>query len=315
MMNLKILRLLGLLVWLASSVAAQDTTIVLPSGDSVLVHTTTTVTTSTRVTAIYRPVTPSPPVTGVTYYKTNFSDGTLGPLSFSSYGGTGRWAASTDYTDPGSAHSIKFTIPGTRPDDSAELIAQFGQGTLPRDPTLDKDLFQQVRFVLAPGTAAAIGGAACTPLNGGSQFKVHKSTYGAVGGNVNGWVMSAYAPCQGNAGLWTEAERYGQPGAYDDIRIWPSAPFVEGRVYDVVYRYHRYTAAGVGVVAVWVNGTKVLETPRRAYLGYKRAEDATVGLRLRDGAEYLQGALGPYSVYVLFTQATDFPIGGAVASP
>lgn len=251
---------------------------------------------------------------GITYYKTNFTDGTLGPLAFSSYGGTGKWVASTDFVDPGSAHSIKFTIPGTRDDDSSELVAQFGQGALqPADPTLDRDFFQQVRFVLAPGVAAAIGGVVCTTSNASSQFKVHKSTYGAVGGNVNGWVMSAFGPCSGHMGIETEAERYGQPNAFNDIRVWPlPLPFVEGIVYDTVYRYHRYVAEGMGTVALWVNGIKVLDTPKRPHLGYTGG--STAGLRLRDGAEYLQGAKGPLSVYVLFTQATNYPIGAATAS-
>lgn len=258
---------------------------------------------------------PNPP-SGVTYYSTNFNDGTLGPLSFSSYGGSGTWAPSTDYVDPGSAHSIKFTVPGTKPDDSAELIAQFGPGGVHStvDPTLDQDLFQQIRFVIAPGAGTAVGGTTCTGLNASSQFKLHKSTYGPVGSNTNGWAMMDYAPCSGHGGVITEAEMYNAPGAFDDIRVWPPPlPFSEGVVYDVVYRYHRYVAEGMGTVAVWVNGTKVLETPKRAHLGFTGG--STDGLRLRDGAEYLQTPFGPFTVYVLFTQATNFPIGGATASP
>jgi hypothetical protein len=250
---------------------------------------------------------------GITYYRVNFADQTLGPLSFSSYGGTGTWASSTDYHEPDSPFSIKFTVPVTRPDDSAELIAQFGPGGVHPtvDPTLDQDLFQQIRFVIAPGAMTAVGGPTCTDPS--SQFKLHKSTYGAVGSNTNGWVMTDYSPCNGFGGIITEAEMYNAPGAFDDIRVWPNPPFQEGVVYDVVYRYHRYTAEGVGTVAVWVNGTKVVDTPKRAHLGFTGG--STAGLRLRDGAEYLQSPHGPFSVYVLFTQATNFPIGGATASP
>lgn len=279
------------------------------------------------VKALQAPPIVVPPIVvppgGVTYYRTNFADGTLGPLAFSSYGGSGQWAPSTDYHDPDSPRSIKCTVPGTRPDDSAELVAQFGQGSLqPADPTLDRDLFQQVRFVIAPGAGLSVGGPLCTGANAGCQFKVHKSTYGSVGNNVNGWVMSAFGPCVGHAGIWTEAERYGQVGAYDDIRVWPNAPFVEGVVYDTVYRYHRYPAVAAtattpavpasGTVALWVNGTKVLDTVKRPYLGFTGG--STAGLRLRDGAEYLENPKGPFSVYVLFTQATNYPIGAAVAS-
>lgn len=238
---------------------------------------------------------------------TNFTDGTLGPLGFSSYNGTGSWAPSTDYVDPGSAHSIKCTIPGSKLDDSAELIAQFGQGTLqPADPTLDQDLFQQVRFVLGPGAILAIGGVLPLPINKNSQFKVHKSTYGAVGANVNGWVMCSVGPWD-HVGLASIPELYiGGGGA-----LWP-LPVLEGFVYDVVYRYHRYTALNAGTMAVWVNGLKVLDSPKQAWWGDKRG--STAGLRLRDGAEYLQSPLGPLSVYTLFTQATNFPIGAGVAS-
>lgn len=278
---------------------------------------TSALATGTRVRALEAAVAalqaPPPlvvPPGGITYYATNFADGTLGPLAFSSYGGSGSWTKSADYHDPDSPWSAKFTVAGTRVDDSAELVAQFGQGALqPADPTLDKDLFQQVRFVIAPGTALALA-----PSQ--SQFKVHKSTYGEVGNNVNGWVMSPYGPGIGHAGLWTEAERYGQPNAYDDIRVWPAPlPFAEGVVYDTVYRYHRYVAEGVGTVALWVNGVRALDTPKRAHLGFTGG--SAQGLRLRDGAEYLQNPtpLGrPYSVYVLFTQATNFPIGAGVAS-
>ena len=252
----------------------------------------------------------------VTYYRTNFSDGTLGPLGFYSYNGSGTWAASTDYLDPGSAHSIKFTVPGSNSDDAAALQAWFGHGGLaglPLDPTLDQDLFQEVRFVIAPGAATAIGGKTCVG-NPTSQIKVHKSVYGQVGGNVNGWVMTDFAPCGGVGAMATEPELYGQPTAYSDMRPWPAPlPFAEGQVYDVVYRYHRYSASGAGTVAVWVNGVKVMDSVQRSYLGTTGGSGA--GLVLWDGATYLQSPFGAYSVYVLFTQATNYPIGPATASP
>lgn len=252
----------------------------------------------------------------VTYYRTNFSDGTLGPLGFYSYNGSGTWAASTDYLDPGSAHSIKFTIPGSNSDDAAALQAWFGHGGLaglPLDPTLDQDLFQEVRFVIAPGAAAAIGGKTCAG-NPTSQIKVHKSVYGQVGGNVNGWVMTDFAPCGGVGAMATEPELYGQTTAYSDMRSWPAPlPFAEGQVYDVVYRYHRYSVLGVGTVAVWVNGVKVMDSVQRSYLGTTGGSGQ--GLVLWDGATYLQSPFGAYSVYVLFTQATNYPIGPASASP
>jgi hypothetical protein len=262
------------------------------------------------------PPPPPPPGAGVTYYRTNFSDGTLGPLGFYSYAGSGTWAASTDYVDAGSARSIKFTIPGTNSDDAAALQAWFGHGGLagtPLDPTLDQDLFQEVRFVIAPGAARAIGGNTCAG-NPTSQIKVHKSVYGQVGGNINGWVMTDFAPCGGVGAMATEPELYGQPTAYSDMRIWPTPlPYAEGQVYDIVYRYHRYSASGVGTVAVWVNGVKIMDSQRRGYIG--TTNGSAGGLVLWDGATYLQSPFGAYSVYVLFTQATNYPIGPATASP
>src|SRR5947208_935166 len=52
------------------------------------------------------PPPPPPPGSGVTYYRTNFTDGTTGPLDVYAYNG-GSCASSTDYQDPGSAHSIQ----------------------------------------------------------------------------------------------------------------------------------------------------------------------------------------------------------------
>lgn len=254
------------------------------------------------------------PVVGKTYYKTNFSDGKIDPLVFYSYGGSGIFAPSSDYVDPGSTKSIKCTIPGTKPDDAAALCAWFGHGGLaamPLDPTLDQDLFQQIRFVVAPGAYAAIGGQPCTPANATSQFKLHKSVYGQVGSNINGWMATTINPCTDWKGFpYSQAERWTQPTAVPDTIAWPA--LIEGIVYDVVYRYHRYTAQGVGTVALWVNGVKLLDTPKRDYLGYTAG--SAQGLNLQDGAVYLQNPKGPYSVYVLFTQATNFPIGAGVAS-
>ena len=249
-----------------------------------------------------------------TYYQTNFADATTGPLDVYAYGG-GNCAASTDYHDPGSAYSIKCTIPAVSVG-AAALQAWFGNGRLadlPSDPSLDQDLFQEVRFVLAPGAAAAIGGTACTALNRVSQFKVHKSVYGQAGSAWNGWVMSAIGPCsEKSLGLFTEAEMwnldgrtYGWPGTFPSLN--------EGTVYDVIYRYHRYTAEGCGTVAIWVNDTQVMDSACRTHLG--TTNGSTEGLLLWDGATYLQGGLGAFAVYTLFTEATNHPIGAATASP
>ncbi len=92
----------------------------------------------------------------VTYYRTNFTDGTTGPLDVYAYGG-GSCASSTDYVDPGSAHSIKCTI--AAPGGAAALQAWFGNGqlaNLPKDPSLDQDLFEEVRFVLGPGAGERV---------------------------------------------------------------------------------------------------------------------------------------------------------------
>src|SRR3989440_10934810 len=123
---------------------------------------------------------------------------------------------------------------------------------LPKDPTLDQDLFEEVRFVLAPGAAAAIGGTSCTSENPSSQFKVHKSLYGEVGSNTNGWIVAAIVPGgDGNIGLFAEAERWnlvkgdsGFPNTYPSLH--------EGSVYDVLDPFHRHTARGGGTLAVRV---------------------------------------------------------------
>jgi Big-like domain-containing protein len=251
-----------------------------------------------------------------TYYSTNFADGTAGPLEVYAYGG-GTCGPSTDFTDLGSTRSIKCSIlSGTG---AAALQAWFGHGKLgdlPKDPSLDQDLFEQVRFVLAPGAAEAIGSTACTSLNRNSQFKVHKSVYGQAGNAWNGWVMSDIGPCSGgNRGIISEPEMWNHPGAYDQVRVWPNTfpSLREGTVYDVVYRYHRYTAQACGTVAVWVNETKVMDSGCQSYIGTTNGSDA--GLLFWDGAVYLQNGLGPYTVYTLFVQATNFPIGVATSSP
>ncbi len=250
----------------------------------------------------------------VTYYNTNFNDGTTGLLDVNAYGGGG-CARSTDFQDRGSAFSMKCTIPvGTG---GAALQAWFGNGRLsgtPLDPSLDQDLFQETRFVLAPGAAAAIGGLTCwAPGSTPPQFKTHKATYGVSGSNVNGWAMSQVGPCQGPPGMFTSPEMWSAPGGIN--YAWPGTypSLGEGSVYDVVYRYHRYTAQGCGTMAVWLSGTQVEDTPCLSYMG--TTNGSTAGLVLRDGALYLQAGVGPLTVYTLFTQATNYPIGGATASP
>src|SRR2546425_559139 len=221
--------------------------------------------------------------------------------------------AALGLTEAGSTYSMKCAIPAIDYG-AAALQAWFGNGRLagtPKDPSLDQDLFQQVRFVLAPGAAAAIGGTACTALNPTSQFKVHKSVYGQAGSAVNGWVMSAIGPCSDGSGLASEAEMWNIDGR---TYAWSPVPsLLEGSVYDVIYRYHRYTAQGCGTIAVWVNGTKVWDSPCQSYLG--TTNGSTQGLLFWDGATYLQSGLAALTVYTLFTQATNYPIGPATASP
>ena len=249
----------------------------------------------------------------VTYYRTNYTDGTTGPLDVYAYGG-GSCAASTDYRDPGSAHSIKCTI--AAPGGAAALQAWFGNGqlaNLPKDPSLDQDLFEEVRFVLGPGAANAIGGTTCTTQGTSAQFKVHKSVYGQSGSAWNGWIMSEIAPCSdGNIGLFSEAEMWNLNGHENP---WPGTypSLNEGSVYDVVYRYHRYTAQGCGTIAIWVNGAKVMDSPCWSYMGTTNA--STQGLLFWDGATYLASGLGSLVVYNLFAQATNYPIGAGTASP
>jgi hypothetical protein len=254
---------------------------------------------------------PPPPPLRILYYRTNFDDGTTGPLDVYAYGG-GTCEPSTEHVDPGSSHSIKCTIPaGTV--GAAALQAWFGHGSLaglPPDPALNQDVFQEVRFLLAPGAAASIGGTSCTSLNPTSQFKVHKSVYGQAGNAWNGWVMSNIAPCSdGDIGLFSEPEMWTVNG---EPFPWPNK-LSEGTVYDVIYRYHRYTAHNCGTVAVWVNGSKIMDSPCWAYMGWTNG--STAGLLFWDGAAYLQSGLTPVVVYNLFTQATNYPIGPATPSP
>lgn len=251
----------------------------------------------------------SPPP--VTYYRTSFNDGTTGPLDVYSTGG-GSCTKSTDYRDPGSAFSIKCTIPtGTG---AAALQAWFGNGQLsgfPKDPSLDDDLFEHVRFVLGPGAGAAIGGTACTAQNSSSQFKVHKSVYGQVGSAWNGWIMSEIAPCTDptHGRLFSAAEMWTINGS---DHVWPDS-LAEGVVYEVVYRYHRYTAQNCGTIAVWVNGAQVLNSPCWPYMGTTNGSGQ--GLLFWDGATYLQNSVAPLVVYNLFAEATNYPVGGATSSP
>src|ERR1051326_5655028 len=103
---------------------------------------------------------------GVTYYRTNFNDGTTGALDVYAYGG-GSCAKSTDYRDAGSAYSMKCTIPAIDYG-AAALQAWFGNGRLantPKDPSLDQDLFQEVKFVFAPGATQAIASTSCVGTN------------------------------------------------------------------------------------------------------------------------------------------------------
>lgn len=253
----------------------------------------------------HRPPPPPPPLR-VLYYATNFTDGTTGPLDVYAYGG-GSCAKSTDYHDPGSAYSMKCTIPpGTG---AAALQAWFGRGrlaALPADPTLDQDLFQEVRFVLDTGATRVLG-----ILCSASGFKVHKSVYGQAGNAWNGWVMSMESCGDGSLGLFSEAEMWTIDGAE---HRWPgpTASLSVGTVYDVVYRYHRYTSRHCGTIAIWVNGTQVLDSPCWSYMG--TTNGSTAGLLFWDGATYMQDGLAPFTVYTLFTQAANYPIGAATAS-
>jgi hypothetical protein len=252
------------------------------------------------------------PPAPVTYYRTNFNDGTTGPLDIYAYGG-GTCTKSTDFADSGSLYSMKCSVPsGTG---AAALQAWFGYGRLsgtPKDPSLDHDLFEEVRFVLGPGAAAAVGGTSCDSSNLNSQFKLHKSVYGQAGSAWNGWAMSQIGPCtDGNIGLFSEPEMWninGRPYPWPDT--YPSLH--EGSVYDVVYRYHRYTAQNCGTMAIWVNGAKVMDSPCWMYMGTTNGSSA--GLLFWDGATYLQNGLAPFVVYTLFAQATNYPIGAATHS-
>jgi len=247
---------------------------------------------------------------GVTYYRTNFNDGTLGPFDVNSYNGTGKCAPSTAYHDAGSAYSMACTVPGGT--DGAALQAWFGNGKLastPKDPSLNQDLFEETRFVLAPGALKAIGGGTtCTVA--GAQFKTHKSVYGQAGSNVNGWAMSSIGPCSDptNGKMFSEAELWGTNGT---SWAWPTV-LQEGVVYDVVYRYLRYTSQNCGTIAVWVNGTKVQDSPCWSYMG--ATNGSTEGLLFWDGATYLQNGVSPLTVYTLFAAAANTPLGAGVAS-
>ena len=271
--------------------------------------------TGTTLSAATPPPPPPPPASGsgVTYYKTNFTDGTTGALDVYAYGG-GSCAKSTDYRDAGSAYSMKCSIPAIDYG-AAALQAWFGNGRLsgaPKDPSLDQDLFQEVRFVFAGGSTQALGSTSCIGSNGTTQIKVHKSVYGQAGSAWNGWVMSEIAPCMdGPIGMFSEAEMWNVNGTEF---TWPGTfPSIkEGTVYDVIYRYHRYTAQSCGTIAIWVNGAKVMDSPCWSYMG--TTNGSAQGLLFWDGATYLQNGLASLSVYTLFTQATNYPVGAATAS-
>ena len=256
---------------------------------------------------------PPPSGSGVTYYRTNFTDGTTGPLDVYAYGG-GSCTKSTDFKDAGSAYSIKCTILAIDYG-AAALQAWFGNGGLanqPKDPSLDQDLFQEVRFVYGSGATQAIGSTSCIGSNGTTQIKVHKSVYGQAGSAWNGWVMSEIAPCMdGPIGMFSEAEMWNVNGTEF---TWPGTfpSLKEGTVYDVIYRYHRYTSQGCGTIAIWVNGAKVMDSPCWSYMG--TTNGSAQGLLFWDGATYLQNGLASLSVYMLFTQATNYPVGAATAS-
>jgi len=58
------------------------------------------------------------------------------------------------------------------------------------------------------------------------------------------------------------------------------------------------------------------EGARQSLLPYMGTTNGSAeGLLFWDGAPYLQAALGPLTIYTLFTQATNYPIGAATASP
>ena len=63
--------------------------------------------------------------------------------------------------------------------------------------------------------------------------------------------MSEIAPCSDrNIGMFSEAEMWRAKGVID--YRWPDTypSLHEGSVYDVVYRYHRYTAQKCGTIAI-----------------------------------------------------------------
>ena len=64
---------------------------------------------------------------------------------------------------------------------------------------------------------------------------------------------------------------------------------------------------------VWVNGRKILDSPRWGHMGATNGHSSE-GLLFWDGATYLASGQGTLVVYILFAQATNYPVGGATAS-
>jgi len=57
----------------------------------------------------------------------------------------------------------------------------------------------------------------------------------------------------------------------------------------------------------------VMDSPCWSYMG--TTNGSVQGLLFWDGATYLQNGLAPFTVYNLFGQATNYPIGNATSSP
>jgi hypothetical protein len=208
----------------------------------------------------------------------------------------GSCAASTDFVDAatGSSRSLRCTI---NQNGAAAVVARYGQisGT-PSDPTANRDLYVQYRFVIAPGAVAGAG----------DQFKLHKSTFGQQGSNTNGWSMITFSR---GSGLFTEPELWTNSLNPDPPFTASGYPgFVEGQAYELVRYYRRDTARNCGYYGLWVNGQQRVKTGCLPFMGARNG--STEGLVLQDGAVYQQLGTGPYTVYNLFMRATDFPIGG-----
>lgn len=256
--------------------------------------------TSLRIAAVA-----SPSGTGVTYYETNFNTSNIAPLSIF-LDEQGSCAQSTDFKNAGATQSLRCQIVN---DGSAAVLARFGVNGLPANPTLDKDFYVQYRFVIGAGSASV--GIGPYPFEEAyPMWKLHKATYGEVGGNVNGWSMitNDRRPMPNN-GLFTEPELYNNslPGGNPSFTAGAHPYFVENTVYEIVRYYRRNSAQGCGYYGLWVNGQQRVHTSCLPYLG------TTVGgqpLWLQDGAVYAQNTVGTYSVYNLYMKAADYPLGG-----